>query len=344
MRRFAMLYAAAIGCGLVVTGAFSGCGGQTKSTGFDQPPSSSSSSSSSGGSSSGGDDGGEQQRCSGGTNNTNVGSFGDAIAPPPMQVASDSGIACPSGLLCDYDCADAGKAGTATTITGKVYDPAGKNPLYNVSVYVPVSQLQPLPKGVPTGADACSCPALFKSGALTATSTAVDGTFTLKDAPIGDVTLVLQVGKWRRAIKITTKACVDNAQPDKSLTLPGTTHGGSRAGRQHARHRGLHRRRRCTPLEVPDDTHRRTGAAEYVAGTATTGHVHIFSGGGAGGGGGGGGGGAGRPEQNVMPGAPVSSTALWDTADHLMPYDITLLSCEGRRDARTPIPPHSKRI
>jgi hypothetical protein len=30
-----------------------------------------------------------------------------------------------------------------------------------------------------------------------------------------------------------------------------------------------------------------------------------------------------------MPGAPDSDTALWDSAAHLMAYDITLLSCEG---------------
>jgi hypothetical protein len=30
-----------------------------------------------------------------------------------------------------------------------------------------------------------------------------------------------------------------------------------------------------------------------------------------------------------MPGAPESDTHLWDSQAHLMPYDITLLSCEG---------------
>jgi hypothetical protein len=30
-----------------------------------------------------------------------------------------------------------------------------------------------------------------------------------------------------------------------------------------------------------------------------------------------------------MPGAPESDTNLWDSQAHLMPYDITLLSCEG---------------
>ncbi len=31
-----------------------------------------------------------------------------------------------------------------------------------------------------------------------------------------------------------------------------------------------------------------------------------------------------------MPGAPPSSTALWSSADQLMPFDIAMLSCEGQ--------------
>ena len=69
--------------------------------------------------------------------------------------------------------------------------------------------------------------------------------------------------------------------------------------------------------------------SEYVAGTAASGHVHVFSGGQS----------AtaypgqptaGEAEVNLMPGAPQSSAALWSSADQLMPFDITMLSCEGR--------------
>jgi hypothetical protein len=64
-------------------------------------------------------------------------------------------------------------------------------------------------------------------------------------------------------------------------------------------------------------------AAEYVAGTATTGHVHVFSGGLAGGAG------VGKPEHPGMTGAPASYQTLWSSQAQLMPYDIVLLSCEG---------------
>jgi hypothetical protein len=202
-----------------------------------------------------------------------------------------------------------------------VYDPAAKNPLYNVAVYVPAGTLQPLVKGVPTGADACSCRALFKSGALVATTTAVDGSFTLANAPVGNVTLVAQVGKWRRAIKITTQACEANPQPDKSLTLPGTLAGAGPDDNMPdiAVSTGNADTLEClmTRIGVP--------ASEYVAGGGSGGHVHIFSGGNdtvtPGG--------YGNPEANAMPGAPPSYRALWTNPSQLMPFDITLLSCEG---------------
>jgi hypothetical protein len=205
-----------------------------------------------------------------------------------------------------------------TTITGKVYDPAGKNPLYNVAVYVPAIALQPLPKGVPTGADACNCSALFKSGAITSAVTDVTGSFTLTNAPAGtDVPLVLQVGKWRRSLHINVTACQANAQPNKSLRLPDTVAAGSddnmpdiavSTGSADTLECLMHR------IGLP--------ASEYVAGAGGAGHIHVFSGGTTTGVGG-------TPEAPPMPGAPASNASLWSSQAQLMPFDITLLSCEG---------------
>ncbi|HEY2516622.1 MAG TPA: hypothetical protein VGI39_37385 [Polyangiaceae bacterium] len=289
-------------------------------SGFGTPGGNSSGGGSGGGSGSG--SGGGSGSGSGGTAPP-IGGFADG-GPGGTTTTGDGGLACPAGLQCDVTCSGSG----TTTISGKVYDPAGKNPLYNVAVYVPAVPLTALPKGVPTGSDACSCAALFKSGAITNVTTDVDGSFTLKNAPVGSsVPLVIQIGKWRHLTHVDVKSCVDNPQPDKSLKLPGTVAAGN------------------TDDNIPDIAVSTGGAdtleclmsriglpaTEYVAGPAGSGHIHVFAGGDTSGGkgGGGGGGGTGKPETPGMPGAPPSPTDLWSTQAQLMPYDIVLLSCEG---------------
>jgi hypothetical protein len=278
--------------------------------------------SSSSGNNSGGD-GGSSGSSSGtssesGGSGSSSGTFGGSSSGSGGDGAA---VPCPSGLQCNVTCTN----GATTSISGKVYDPAMKNPLYNVAVYVPATALQPLPKGVPTGADACSCAALFKSGAIASTTTADDGSFKLTNAPVGStVPLVLQIGKWRRLVTIKVTACQDNPQADKSLALPGTVAAGDTNDNMPdiAVSTGLADSLECLMLRMG------VPASEYVAGTGTTGHVHVYSGGQPG---------TsypgtapiGYPETNPMPGAPESDTNLWDSQAHLMAYDITLLSCEG---------------
>ncbi len=243
---------------------------------------------------------------------------GDGAVSSSGTTGDGGEVVCPAGLMCDVPCAP----GQSTTITGTVYDPSGKDPLYNIAVYVPQSKLQPLPRGIPAGADACSCAALFKSGAVVSTTTDVKGQFTLTNAPVGtNVPLVLQVGKWRHVVTIpTVTACTNNAQPDGSLALNSTVAPGSDDNIPDiAVSTGHSDTLECLMKRIglPD--------SEYVAGPAMNGHVHIFSGGnpalpvGT----------TGGTEVSPMPGAPESDTNLWDTSDHLMPYDILLLSCEG---------------
>jgi hypothetical protein len=225
---------------------------------------------------------------------------------------------CPPGLQCNVTCS----AGTTTTISGKVYDPAGKVPLYNIAVYVPQGPLAPLPAGVLAGADACSCGALFKSGAVVSTTTGVDGSFTLSNAPVGtNVPLVVQVGKWRRQVTIDVQSCQDNPQPDKSLKLPSTLVDPNDSMPQIAVSTGFADTLECLMLRMG------LPATEYVAGPNGAGHVHVFSGGQVDSSGGGTGWGA--AESPPMANAPASWTSLWDTQADLMPYDLVLLSCEG---------------
>jgi len=297
--RYAVSVLALAGLGLVFTPA--ACGGTGGSSGNHNG--------SSGGSGSGGSSG----------SGSSSGSFGGSGGSSGSGSSSGGSVVCPSGLQCNVSCSGGG----TTSISGVVYDPAGKDPLYNIAVYVPAAPLQPLPAGVPTGADACNCAALFKSGAVVSTTTGVDGSFKITNAPVGgSVPLVIQVGKWRRQFNINVTACQDNPQMGTMLSLPATVPMGD------------------TITNMPDiavstggaDTleclMRRMGLpeTEYVAGAGGTGHVHVFSGGDTGGGGGGN---VGGPEQPSMTGAPASSTTLWDSQAHLMPYDILLLSCEG---------------
>ncbi|HEY0466031.1 MAG TPA: hypothetical protein VGC79_17595, partial [Polyangiaceae bacterium] len=63
---------------------------------------------------------------------------------------------------------------------------------------------------------------LLSEGDQAGTYTDVDGSFTLKNVPVGkDVTLVIQLGRWRRVFKVAVdNPCAANPIPDKTLLMP----------------------------------------------------------------------------------------------------------------------------
>jgi hypothetical protein len=149
----------------------------------------------------------------------------------------------------------------------------------------------------------------------------VNGNFTLANVPVGqNIPLVIQVGKWRHATTVTTQSCQDNPQAVGTTDLNATAAGPDDNIPDIAVSTGNADTLECLMKRIglPD--------TEYVAGSGTSGHVHIFSGGQMGGGGGGG---VGNAEAHAMAGAPASSASLWDSVSDLMNYDILLLSCEG---------------
>jgi hypothetical protein len=307
MRHFSMLASAVFGVGMLMTlSPLSGCGSTNKSAFGNGDGGSAGSGNANGG--------------GGGTGGVNLG--GGSAGSGGSTGGGGSAHACLSpGITCDVPCS----GGSKTTVSGTVYDPARRDPLYDISVYVPAMPLTPLPQGVPTGADACSCGALYKSGAIVATSTAVDGTFTLSNVPVGDnVPLVIQVGKWRRQFNISVTACEDNTQPDKSLALPNAIASGDTIDNMPdiAVSTGNADTLECLMTRIGLPT------SEYVAGTATGGHIHVFNGGQPGPPGSGYDS-PGAAETHQMAAAPTSWTDLWASQDALMPYDIVLLSCEG---------------
>jgi hypothetical protein len=211
----------------------------------------------------------------------------------------------------------------ATSISGTVYDPAAKQPLYNVVVYVPSSSPEPLA----AGATCDSCTALYTGNPIATALTDSDGRFTLSGVPDGpNIPMVIQVGKWRRQLTLpNVVACEDNPQPDRSLTLPHNHFEGDIPN--IAVSTGGADTLECLFLRIGLDS------TEYGGGAGGAGRIHVFQGAGRSSGPGGPGGLGGtetHPAANTLPPGPQSYEALWDSAADILRYDMVFLSCEGQ--------------
>ncbi len=243
---------------------------------------------------------------------------GDTL-PTPSEVSGDAASQVPvlsSGCV-GFQCSVPDCEGGATSVSGTVYDPAGNVPLYNVVVYVPGSP----PGPITTGASCDSCSALYTGGAVAAAITDAKGQFHLQGVPAGNsIPLVVQIGKWRRQTSIATVTpCQDNPYPTK-LTLPANHSEGDIPN--IAISTGGADSLECLLLRIGIE------ASEYTAGAGGAGRIHIFQGSTA-------------PVDpytaaTTSPAAPLSSEALWNSLANLMPYDITMLSCEGAETVDEP--------
>ncbi len=186
-----------------------------------------------------------------------------------------------------------------STITGLVLDPAGKNPLYNVSVYIPKAgaKLPPLKTGV--SCERCGSTVL---NPLVSTRTDESGAFTLTNVPFGTHSIVVQVGKWRKVVPIDVSTrCVSAGH----ITLP--RNGGEGDMPQIAVTTGALDALECLLRNFGIDE------SEFVPGAGGKGHVHMFNGFGG----------------NGPPNTPSAQTSLWNDSTDLSAYDIVALSCEG---------------
>jgi len=215
------------------------------------------------------------------------------------------------GLACKREKCDS--PDTVTTITGKVYDPAGANALYNVMVYIPGgpngdAELPAITEGV--SCETCASVALSPMvSALTNTK----GEFELKDVPVDkDVPVVIQVGKWRRKLKFSvTKKCEANEVPDREFRLPKN---GSEGDMPHiAVTAGGCDALECLLRGIGIDD------KEFVPGASTAGHIHVFNGSG--------GDFTGAPNAGGTT-ADKLGGELWNDTGKMSKYDMVMLSCE----------------
>jgi len=213
---------------------------------------------------------------------------------------------CTRGSCTAQPCAGGGK----TTVSGTVYDPAGKVPLYNVVVYVPNAALDP----VPEGASCDRCGATLSGKPIATALTDESGHFSLENVPIGaDVPLVIQVGKWRRELTVPMVAnCSDTPLSDKNQTrLPRNQSEGHIP--KMALTTGSADALECLLRKIGIDD------AEFTPATGT-GRVNLYAGAG----------GTNKYTSTLNGGAAITGVEpWWNSVANLMGYDMLLHSCEG---------------
>ncbi|HEX3694677.1 MAG TPA: carboxypeptidase regulatory-like domain-containing protein [Polyangia bacterium] len=266
---------------------------------------------------------------SGGTAGATTGTGGNTTSVPPVGTPCDN-LSCLQSTCTKGGCKVSACAGGArTTVSGQVFDPAGKVPLYNIEVYVPNKDLTPISDG--PSCDPCdpSTGASFLSGQpIVVTKTDVAGKFVLGDlnskggdAPAGDnIPLVIQVGKWQRRVIVPhIDACKDNPLTDMNMTrLPRTQAEGHIP--KFALTTGQADAMECLLRKVGIDD------SEFTPETGM-GRINLYAGGG---------GAASYDTANVNAGAAFTPVhPWWDSLDNLKKYDIIMHACEGGQGTYT---------
>ncbi|MES1183319.1 MAG: hypothetical protein ABUL60_05860 [Myxococcales bacterium] len=201
--------------------------------------------------------------------------------------------------------------GCPTSISGTVYDPAGKLPLYNVVVYEPSEPLAALS----SGAKCETCDGDFSGHPVAAAVSDAAGHFKLEGLKAtAKVPLVIQVGKWRRQITVPSiTACQDNVldepelfrlprnQSEGDLPQMAVVRGGSEALECLVRKLGVD-----DAEFTPDNGKGRVHLYVSAGGTATDGTGKMADG-----------------------SALGSDDSLLDSLEKMKGYDMILLGCEG---------------
>ena len=249
----------------------------------------------------GADDGGQIFGSSGGFGGDDSGASG-------ATCVNGMGWACSVNTAC---------GGSETTLTGKVYDPAGKNPLYNVEVFIP-NDPSTLPKITP-GTNSCNTCDVPIGDYVVATTTDATGSFTLKNVPTGKgVPVVVQIGKWRRVVSIDTADCQTTNVSSGTLRLPRNKSEGSLP--QMALLTGGFDNLGCFLKKLGVDAKeysspRGGGRLDIYQGLNTPLDIPLGNGPGL--------------SSGTAGDCTKASCPLWSSRPNLEYYDIVLLACEG---------------
>jgi hypothetical protein len=225
---------------------------------------------------------------------------GDSVDLSPTFGPSDGGgkPACVNLGCKQVACAGGG----TTSVSGVVWDPAGKNPVYNAVVYVPNAPVDTIKHG--PVCDSCGG-APVSGNPLVTTLTDPTGAFKLQNVPVGtDIPVVIQVGKWRRQLVIpATAECADTALPAAQTRLPKNQSEGDMP--LIALTSG------CDPIHSLVE---KIGVdhAEFTDGKGK-GAVHVY---------------AGKGGNGTGVSSATDAYAFWGTLSEMMRYDIIINECE----------------
>jgi len=258
---------------------------------------------------------------SGGVGGTGVRPDG-GVNPGGCQNLQCQQTSCTQGACVQHACPN----GEKTTLSGMVYDPGGRTPLYNVIVYVPNADLAPITDGVTCD----QCNGTATGSPIASALTDATGHFTLDNAPVGsNIPLVIQIGKWRRQVAIpAVAACQDNpvADADHSLLrLPANQTEG------HLPKIAL----ATGHSDALDCLMRKIGVADSeFTPDSGTGRIHMYVGG------------AGSASNQGSDRLASTGAMFADAYANLYPsytklagYDILILQCEGSQLSNAKTPP-----
>jgi hypothetical protein len=220
---------------------------------------------------------------------------------------------------CTGLCLQQNACGT-TTITGDDTATWGTpDPIFGATVYVPNGAVGPPTYGVTAfapGVSCDSCSTLVSGSPLVIATTAVDGTFSVENAPCGtDIPLVIQLGRWRRQITIPSVACCATTTLTAAKTHLPRTHAGEPGDLRSdipllAVSTGAADPLHCMLRKIGIDDSEFTNPNQ-------SGRVHLYLDNGA-----------------AIDGSTPPASTLYGNASELAKYDTALFECVGDQDPK----------